>query len=1175
LSEPSPTPRTAVVIATKDRAILLASRTLPSVVEQSRSPDFIVVVDDSSPSERSRVRQVVASLAIPETRITYLENERTRGASGAWNTALFSLQRIVDDPEDLFVAILDDDDAWEPDYLDRCLKLAHDESLDMVASDFHRIESDDASPLLQEAPSALRVADFLTGNPGIQGSNLFARLRVFLEAGGFDEGLMSSTDRDLCIRIADLGTVGYGRLALPLVRHFAESSRERLSTRGSPAKLAGLTAFWKKYSGRMTAPQQHAFCERARELFDWCPAETTDARTPDGGTALASTPAVKRMALVLGLIADNAHPELLAEKLQDLWRGFDERLVGLDVVLVEQGQRREGVQLLDDAAAEIRDAGAGCFRFTLEHQQEHASEGVFQESRSASGVCSRLRQYVALIAKPRPGTVAWYVSGSGVLQDDASENTLLSPRGGIFNALVRAGAEEVDGDLITDSDDLAPRSGLRAWIEQERFATAEHRVRKRFEPETLRVLGSGSEAVVLTDEHTVFKCIDYWKTRIPESQLAFLHAQIGRWEGVPGLYPLKEVMVDGPWAVITYDYEPSVPYCGGHEDELVRLLEGCRRVGIVCNNVHPKNLVATASGVKIIDYGSDIRAWTPLGFEHMARRAFLACHHAESEQLATLMRHALTDHQLPELAGYGRFRARLEQDQVDHSVPPSATALTGSGESSWRSTPVVDVPPHEPFNLYAGVISADPEMLTQLLRGLARLRACPSIARLVPLILANGNKDGELERAVCESRKSGLEALFIPIERQRLDAATGAFGDQYRVRPKGQVTIAQARTMLQRYLGELQLRDHGSFAWVLDDDMRIDERAQTYLPWLPTFRDKGVDALIGKYEGSSPNPPLNGVRVQLVDLYHSLTWLKAQGPYSPLPDRRAENQAERSRHPDYYYDLSRKHTAHLETPQWIEPAFKEETVSQAYARLCKGALGILSGAPLTRPLVSKVPRDPLAEASDSVNRGGCTFIMNPTTLTMTPNAVVRIAGREARRSDMVWAIINRYYRGKTIKHVSFPVVHLGRVTDRPDLNFVKVVDEIVGSAFYGAFTGHLGDRPLHTLDFTAGELEQICELVEHHVERRLIALEQSFHRIRGLTGALTGITRHGELDELIGYLRCWFTPASFSAIEDRVRSVRHDDFRAFLTSLRVQADEYASQTADLAFLHRQLDTISA
>jgi SAM-dependent methyltransferase len=226
--------------------------------------------------------------------------------------------------------------------------------------------------------------------------------------------------------------------------------------------------------------------------------------------------------------------------------------------------------------------------------------------------------------------------------------------------------------------DVAMRD-VERWMQHQRVAIAEHRIRREFGVERGRLLGCGAEAVVLTDDRTVFKVLDYWKTRMPRKQVDFLRDQVGRWDGVRGLYALREVRSCGSWAVITYNYEPSTPYCGGHGEGLIRLLQGCRRAGIVCNNVHPDNLVVTATGVKLIDYGADIRPFSGEAFEHMARRAFLSYRHAGRADLKEIMRRALDDHAIPELEGFDRFREALEPVSKEQLLDQRLADQLGDG----------------------------------------------------------------------------------------------------------------------------------------------------------------------------------------------------------------------------------------------------------------------------------------------------------------------------------------------------------------------------------------------------------------------------------------------------------------------------------------------------------------
>ena len=379
MSNERPTFRIAVVIATCDRFGMLSGRALPSVADQTRPPDFLVVVDDSRLAARRANAHLMTSFTLPGCEVAYIENQRTEGASGAWNTALHHLASEVDDLEQVFVAVLDDDDSWHPSYLESCATAASERALDMVAADLRRFETNHENPMVGEGPEQLRADDFLAGNPGIQGSNLFVRLSVLLAAGGFDEALRSTTDRDLCIRISDLDSVRYGRLPLALVDHFADPDRERLSTRGSEAKLEGLTAFWRKYVGRMTAEQGREFSERAAALFAWSPPPE-----PAVSATIHQTPRPKK-ALVMGLIADSEHPDQLLDAVDALARTTDESLVGLDVVLLEAGRRGEGPPLIDVAASRLRDSGAGCFRFTVERQADDAQCGLFPPLASHAG----------------------------------------------------------------------------------------------------------------------------------------------------------------------------------------------------------------------------------------------------------------------------------------------------------------------------------------------------------------------------------------------------------------------------------------------------------------------------------------------------------------------------------------------------------------------------------------------------------------------------------------------------------------------------------------------------------------------------------------------------------------------------------------------------------------------
>jgi hypothetical protein len=469
-------------------------------------------------------------------------------------------------------------------------------------------------------------------------------------------------------------------------------------------------------------------------------------------------------------------------------------------------------------------------------------------------------------------------------------------------------------------------------------------------------------------------------------------------------------------------------------------------------------------------------------------------------------------------------------------------------------------PEHPPFSLYVGIITAAPEMLSPLLQDLGKLASCQCLEQLTVVVLDNVCLSSSLKDIVQAVKARRMNTIAITLERQSLDAKRGIFGTGLRTRPQGKASIATARTMLQRYVGELMKSDAGSFGWLLDDDMRIDARACQYLPWLPAFRQNGVDVLIGACEGVSPNPPLHGVQCRLFDLLHNLAWLDSLPRFSTLPDRAAENRAMRARFPDYYYDLSRKHTEHLTFPHWIEPLQPGESVSSARERLIEDAPRILRGAPFTRPLVTTMPEDPLSAAVDSVNRGGHTFVLNHLALTATPNVSLRLGGRETRRSDMLWAIVNRHHRRMKIKAVGFPVIHVGLAANATSIDIEKVQDELGGAAVYAALVEFLRECPHHILDFSEDELQNLSEITLRHRDRRLADLRQSLHRICVLRESLREIARANELDRLLADLDTWFSPGTFDQISGGILAFDAADVRRLIASLKAIADDYALST---------------
>ena len=153
----------------------------------------------------------------------------------------------------------------------------------------------------------------------------------------------------------------------------------------------------------------------------------------------------------------------------------------------------------------------------------------------------------------------------------------------------------------------SPRANTPLPVDELREAAVAY-VRSEFQTGPLACLGIGEEGVVLTDRQLVYKYFHRWNPRNRDYPSAFLHSLIGKLSGYKSLLDLREIRRDGDHVVALYPYEAGAKYEGGHLEGLLTLLRECRQAGIACRNIHPDNLLVTATGLKLIDYGADIVA---------------------------------------------------------------------------------------------------------------------------------------------------------------------------------------------------------------------------------------------------------------------------------------------------------------------------------------------------------------------------------------------------------------------------------------------------------------------------------------------------------------------------------------------------------------------------------------
>lgn len=255
-------PFITALIATRPRFSSLIAVAVPSILKQTRRPDRLIIVSDKRPFTTPEASRLIAMSEDIETHV--LCNRFASGAAGTWNTGLSWLTQS-DHSE--YVAILDDDDEWDPIHLERC-EAASIEShgADIVLSGLRAKQAGKELP--REPLRNVTREDFLCGNPGWQGSNTFVTLSAFKRVGGFTNGLSSTNDRDLAVRLLSVEGLRITFTNEMTATWNMDAEPNSLSRRGSPEKRSGLQMFLRMHRHLMTDTILEKFHVRARSLFD-------------------------------------------------------------------------------------------------------------------------------------------------------------------------------------------------------------------------------------------------------------------------------------------------------------------------------------------------------------------------------------------------------------------------------------------------------------------------------------------------------------------------------------------------------------------------------------------------------------------------------------------------------------------------------------------------------------------------------------------------------------------------------------------------------------------------------------------------------------------------------------------------------------------------------------------
>ena len=147
------------IITPMYKGAAFVGETIESVLAQTYPDWEMIIVDDCSPDDGAGIA-VVRTYAAQDPRIRLIESKENRGSSGARNISL----QVANGQ---YIALLDADDLWHPEYLRRQLDFLHDRQAALVFASYRRIDEHTKEEILRPfiVPERVNHKSLLKTNP--------------------------------------------------------------------------------------------------------------------------------------------------------------------------------------------------------------------------------------------------------------------------------------------------------------------------------------------------------------------------------------------------------------------------------------------------------------------------------------------------------------------------------------------------------------------------------------------------------------------------------------------------------------------------------------------------------------------------------------------------------------------------------------------------------------------------------------------------------------------------------------------------------------------------------------------------------------------------------------------------------------------------------------------------